>query len=313
MAQGTHDYAGDPRNADIRININGALFHRDEAKVSVFDSGFVLGDGVWEGLRVHDGGVPFLDQHLDRLYEGAKAIDMDIGVDRQELTRRLFDTLRANDMHDGVHIRLMVTRGIKATPYQDPRATISAATIVIIPEHKNPLPETVEKGVRLFTVHVRRGAPDVQDPKLNSHSKLNCITACIQAARAGYDEALMLDPHGFVATCNSTHFFIVRKGEVWTSTGKYCLGGITRGNVIRLCRENDIPVFEKDFSLTDVYGADEAFVTGTFAGLVPVCEVDGRTMGDGQRGPLVERLQALYRQLLADESRRSRREDYEHE
>lgn len=313
MAQGTHDYAGDPRNADIRININGDLYHRDEAKVSVFDSGFVLGDGVWEGLRVHDGGVPFLDQHLDRLYEGAKAIDMDIGIDRSELTQRIFDTLRANDMHDGVHIRLMVTRGIKATPYQDPRATISAATIVIIPEHKNPLPETVEKGVRLFTVHVRRGAPDVQDPKLNSHSKLNCITACIQAAKAGYDEALMLDPHGFVATCNSTHFFIVRKGEVWTSTGKYCLGGITRGNVIRLCRENEIPVFEKDFSLTDVYGADEAFVTGTFAGLVPVREVDGRVMGDGQRGPLVERLQALYRQLLADESRRSRREDHEHE
>lgn len=313
MAQGTHDYAGDPRNADIRININGDLYHRDEAKVSVFDSGFVLGDGVWEGLRVHDGGVPFLDQHLDRLYEGAKAIDMDIGIDRSELTQRIFDTLRANDMHDGVHIRLMVTRGIKATPYQDPRATISAATIVIIPEHKNPLPETVEKGVRLFTVHVRRGAPDVQDPKLNSHSKLNCITACIQAAKAGYDEALMLDPHGFVATCNSTHFFIVRKGEVWTSTGKYCLGGITRGNVIRLCRENEIPVFEKDFSLTDVYGADEAFVTGTFAGLVPVREVDGRVMGDGQRGPLVERLQALYRQLLADESRRSGREDHEHE
>lgn len=302
MAKGTHEYLEDSRNADIRININGELFHRDEAKVSVFDSGFILGDGVWEGLRVYDGGIPFLEQHLDRLYEGAKAIDMDVGIPRDELTTRLFDTLRANDMRDGVHIRLMVTRGIKATPYQDPRATISPATIVIIPEHKNPLPETVEKGVRLFTVHVRRGAPDVQDPKLNSHSKLNCITACIQATKAGYDEALMLDPHGFVATCNSTHFFIVRKGEVWTSTGKYCLGGITRANVIRVCRENNIPVFEKDFSLTDVYGAEEAFVTGTFAGLVPVREVDGRMMGDGTRGAMVARLQELYKRLAAAES-----------
>ena len=311
MAKGTHEYLEDPRNADIRININGELFHRDDAKISVFDSGFILGDGVWEGLRVHDGGIPFLEQHLDRLYEGAKAIDMDVGITRGELTQRLFDTLRANDMRDGVHIRLMVTRGIKATPYQDPRATISSATIVIIPEHKNPLPETVEKGVRLFTVHVRRGAPDVQDPKLNSHSKLNCITACIQATKAGYDEALMLDPHGFVATCNSTHFFIVRKGEVWTSTGKYCLGGITRANVIRLCRENNIPVFEKDFSLTDVYGAEEAFVTGTFAGLVPVREVDGRVMDDGhgddKRGPMVARLQALYKALAAAESRKGPR------
>lgn len=307
MAKGTHEYLDDPRNADIRININGELFHRDEAKISVFDSGFILGDGVWEGLRVHDGGIPFLEQHLDRLYEGAKAIDMDIGVARDQLTQRLFDTLRANDMRDGVHIRLMVTRGLKATPYQDPRATISSATIVIIPEHKNPLPETVEKGVRLFTVHVRRGAPDVQDPKLNSHSKLNCITACIQATKAGYDEALMLDPQGFVATCNSTHFFIVRKGEVWTSTGKYCLGGITRANVIRLCRDHNIPVFEKDFSLTDVYGAEEAFVTGTFAGLVPVREVDGRTMGDGARGPMVARLQDLYKKFAAAESRKGPR------
>ncbi len=204
-------------------------------------------------------------------------------------------------MHDGVHIRLMVTRGVKATPYQDPRITITPPTIVIIPEYKEALPETVHKGIRLFTVHVRRGYPDVQDPKLNSHSKLNCITACIQATKAGADEALMLDPHGFVATCNSTHFFIVRKGEVWTSTGDYCLGGITRGNVIRLCEQNDIPVRQKNFSLTDVYGADEAFVTGTFAGLAPVTEIDGRIIGDGQRGPMVERLQQLYLAMLEAE------------
>jgi branched-chain amino acid aminotransferase len=262
--------------------------------VSVFDSGFMLGDGVWEGLRVHKGRIAFLDAHLDRLFEGAKAIAMDIGLTRDALTRRLYATLDANGMVEGVHIRLMVTRGIRSTPYQDPRVVISPATIVIVPEHKEPLPATIERGIRLFTVHVRRGDPAVQDPKLNAHSKLNCITACIQAIQAGADEGLMLDPHGFVATCNSTHFFIVRKGEVWTSSGDYCLGGITRGNVIALCREAGIPVFERNFSLTDVYGAEEAFVTGTFAGVVPATEVDGRRLTDG-RGPMVARLQALYR------------------
>lgn len=300
--KGTHDYIDDPRNLDILININGELFPRQKAVVSVFDSGFILGDGVWEGLRVHKGKIAFLNEHLDRLYEGAKALDMDVGVSREQLTQRLYDTLNANSMQEGVHIRLMVTRGIKATPYQDPRVTISPATIVIIPEYKEALPETSERGIRLFTVHVRRGYPDVQDQKLNSHSKINCITACIQAAKAGADEALMLDPHGFVATCNSTHFFIVRKGEVWTSSGDFCLGGITRGNVIRLCRELDIPVYQKNFSLTDVYGADEAFVTGTFAGLCPVREVDGRTIGSGERGAMVQRLQLAYLEMIERES-----------
>ena len=300
-AKGTHEYQDDPRNADIIIDINGEHFPRQQATVSVFDSGFVLGDGVWEGLRVHAGRIAFLDQHLDRLYEGAKALDMEMEVSADELRQRLYRLLEQNNMHDGVHIRLMVSRGIKATPYQDPRITITPPTIVIIPEYKTALPETAHKGIRLFTVHVRRGYPDVQDPKLNSHSKLNCITACIQAAKAGADEALMLDPHGFVATCNSTHFFIVRKGEVWTSSGDYCLGGITRGNVIDLCAQNGIPVLQKNFSLLDVYGAEEAFVTGTFAGLAPVREVDGRIIGDGERGPMVERLQQLYLQLLKQE------------
>lgn len=302
MVKGTHDYQDDPRNADIKISINGELCARAAARVSVFDSGFVLGDGVWEGLRLHAGGLPFLDMHLDRLYEGAKAIDMDIGLSREQLTERLLQVLRANRMRDHVHIRLMVTRGIKATPHQDPRFVISGPTIVIVPEYKEPLPATVEQGIRLFTVHVRRGPPDVQDPKLNSHSKLNCILACIQASKAGYDEALMLDPHGFVSTCNSTHFFMVRKGEVWTSSGKYCLGGITRANVLRLCREHGIPACEKDFSLTDAYAAEEAFVTGTFAGVVPVTEIDGRVIGAGRRGPMVERLQHLYRELAQQES-----------
>ena len=298
MGQSIHESAADARNRDILIYVNGALKPRTEATVSVFDSGFVLGDGVWEGLRVHAARIAFLDQHLDRLYEGAKAIDMDIGLSRDELIRALYRTLAANKMSDHVHIRLMVTRGVKSTPYQDPRATIGPATIVIIPEYKEPRPEALTRGLRLFTVHVRRGFPDVQDPKLNSHSKLNCITACIQATKAGADEALMLDPHGFVATCNSTHFFIVRKGEVWTSTGMYCLGGITRANVLQMCREKGIPAFEKSFSLTDVYGADEAFVTGTFAGVAPAVEVDGRKISEG-RGPIVERLQILYRDLIA--------------
>jgi branched-chain amino acid aminotransferase len=294
MAQSLHDSAGDPRNAAILISVNGALKPRNEAVVSVFDSGFVLGDGVWEGLRVHKGRIAFLEAHLDRLYEGARAIAMDVGLSREALTRRLYETLDANSMADGVHVRLMVTRGVRSTPYQDPRTVISPATIVIVPEYKEPLPAIVTEGIRLFTVHVRRGDPAVQDPKLNSHSKLNCITACIQAIEAGADEALMLDPHGFVATCNSTHFFIVRRGEVWTSTGDYCLGGITRANVIAICREQGISVFEKNFSLTDVYGAEEAFVTGTFAGLVPVRMVDGRAVSDG-RGPMVARLQGLYK------------------
>lgn len=290
MAQ-MHDVS-DPRNASVLINVNGEMKPRAQAVVSVFDSGFMLGDGVWEGMRVHGGRFAFLDRHLDRLLEGAKAIAMDIGLSRAELTERLYATLDANKMDEGVHVRLMVTRGVRSTPYQDPRVVVGAATVVIIPEYKQPPEGIHERGLKLFTVHVRRGDPAVQDQKINSHSKLNCILASIQATQAGADEALMLDPHGFVATCNSTHFFIVRKGELWTSSGRYCLGGVTRGLVLEVAREAGIPAFEKDFSLTDVYGADEAFVTGTFAGIVPVREVDGR--GIECRGPMVERLQRLY-------------------
>ena len=294
MAYGVHEYADDPRNADILIAVNDTLKPRREATVSVFDSGFVLGDGVWEGLRLHKGGIPFLWAHLERLYEGAKTLDFSVGLTPDALVKRIFDCLAANGMTDGVHIRLMVTRGIKATPYQDPRATIGDATVVIIPEYKAPTAKP--DGISLFTSTIRRTAPDMQDQKLNSHSKLNCILASIQATQAGADEALMLDPHGFVATCNSTHFFIVRKGEVWTSSGKYCLGGITRALTLEVARDAHIPVIEKDISLTDVYGADEAFVTGTFAGIVPVREVDGRRFTC--RGPMVERLQQLYRKRL---------------
>jgi branched-chain amino acid aminotransferase len=301
MANSTHTYTQDSRNDDILININGELVHRSQAVVSVFDSGFILGDGIWEGLRVHRGRIPFLGRHLKRLWEGAKALDLDIGLTQGDMAQRLYDTLQANHMEDHVHIRLMVSRGIKSTPYQDPAVTISPPTIVIIPEYKSPDPTLNDRGVRLYTVYVRRGYADVQDPRINSHSKLNCIFGCIQAAKAGYDEALMLDPHGHVATCNSTHFFIVREGEVWTSSGDYCLDGITRRNVIDLCKVNGIPVFEKNFSVMQTYSADEAFVTGTFAGLTPVVDIDGRVIGSGQRGAMVDRLQELYGRLIDSE------------
>lgn len=295
---GVHDYPEDPRNADILISVNGELKHRDEAVVSVFDSGFLLGDGVWEGMRVKEGGIAFLGEHLERLYAGAKTIDMEMALTPEQLTGRLFDCLAANNMTDGVHIRLLVTRGRKKSPYQGPRFTVTPPTIVIIPEYKTPVPEIIARGQSLFTAHVRRTGPAEQDQKLNSHSKLNCILACIQAEKAGADEALMLDPLGFVATCNSTHFFIVRKGEVWTSPPEYCLGGITRANIIRVCREAGIPMFEKRFSLFDVYSADEAFLSGTFAGVSPVREVDGRTI-TSLNGPLSQQIAGLYQDLVS--------------
>ena len=311
-SQSIHDISSDPRNADILISINGELFPREQAKVSVFDSGYILGDGVWEGLRLVNNGIPFLQAHIERIYEGAKSIFMDIGIRPQELVKQIFDCLDANKMTDGAHIRLMITRGVKSTPYQDPRVTISPPTIVIIPEYKHPHPDAMSRGLSLHTVNVRRGSPDVQDQKLNSHSKLNCITACIQAANAGADEALMLDPLGFVATCNSTHFFIVRRGEVWTSTGQYCIPGITRATIIRLCRNLNIPIFEKSFSLYDVYGADEAFVTGTFAGATPVRIIDGRPMRNPMSidewsgaGPITKKLSEAYKKLARDEATRS--------
>jgi branched-chain amino acid aminotransferase len=296
--KGTHEYAVDARNERILIDINGELFPRPEAKISVFDSGFILGDGVWEGLRVERGTILFLEAHLNRLFEGMVTLDMHPDFSPADLSRRLYTTLEANGMTDGVHIRLMVSRGIKATPYQDPRVTITPPTVVIIPEYKQVLPEAADRGVRLYTVYTRRGYPDVQDPILNTHSKLNCIVACIQATKAQADEALMLDPHGFVSTCNSTHFFIVRHGELWTSSGDYCLDGITRRNVIEGARSLGMTVHERNFSLHHVYNASEAFVTGTFAGLVPVVEVDGRSIGNPAERPALARLRAAYRATI---------------
>jgi len=294
----THQAEEDARNDSILIYVDGKIVPKAQAVVSVYDSGFMLGDGVWEGLRLHEGTLVFLEHHLDRLWEGAKALDFDPGISREEMTDRLYKTVSANKMHTDVHLRLMMSRGVKSTPYQDPRVTISEPTIVIIAEHKTPKPATLSKGIKLFTVHVRRGNPDIQDPLINSHSKLNCIIACIQATKAGADEALMLDPQGFVATCNSTHFFIVKNGEVRTSTGNYCLHGITRGNVLHLCKDHGIPARETAFSLTETYSADEAFVTGTFAGIAPVTAIDGRRIGNGKRGPMTRKLQQHYLALL---------------
>lgn len=298
MARGTHDSLPDERNRAVLIYVNGELLPRDAAKISVFDSGFLVGDGVWEGLRLHHDAFVFLDEHLDRLYQGAKTIGLEIGLTRAELTAALWETVRANEMHDGVHVRLMVTRGVKKTPSQDPRLTVGPPTVVIIAEHKLASPAAWENGIRLFTSTIRRPPPDTLDPKLNCHSKLHEVMALNQAIAAGADEALMLDVHGAVSTCNATNFFIVVKGQVWTSTGQHCLNGITRRKIIALCRENGVPVFERDFSLTDVYGADEAFVTGTFGGLTPVMSVDGRPVGESIPGATTRRLRELYVALV---------------
>jgi branched-chain amino acid aminotransferase len=293
---GTQHSADDPRNESVLVWVNGELVPRERAAVSVFDSGFVLGDGVWEGLRVSAGHPAFLDAHLDRLEEGARALLIDLPA-REALISAVYETLGANEMSDGVHVRLMVTRGVKSTPYQDPRVTIGPPTVVVVAEHKVAAPSD---GITLFTTHVRRAHPDTLDPRLNAHSKLNDVAACIQAYTAGADEALMLDPDGFVATCNSTHFFIVtRSGEVWTSDGRYCLHGITRDNVLQVARSAGLPALEKTFSLTDVYSAAEAFVTGTFGGITPVRVVDGRTIGSGTPGPVTRRLQGLYAEHVA--------------
>jgi len=301
MPHGTHDAVPDDRNKDVLIYVNGELYPREEAKISVFDGGYLVGDGVWEGVRLHGGVLVFWEEHLDRLYRGAKAIALEIGMTRDELTGAMREVVAANEMHDGVHMRLMVTRGIKKTPSQDPRLTIGPPTVVIIAEHKQANPEANRRGVTLFTSTIRRGSPDYLDPRLNCHSKQHEVIALAQALQAGADEALMLDIHGFVSTCNATNFFMVKNGEVWTSTGQYCMNGITRGKVIEVCEANGIPVRQKNFSLVDVYDADEAFVTGTFAGLVPVRAVDGRTIGDGASNPVMARLIDLYRRLIEAE------------
>ena len=295
MPGGTHEYIQDPRNEDILIYINGEILARPEARISVFDSGFLLGDGVWEGIRLHNDQLVFCDEHIDRLYTGAAAIGMDIGMPKNDLVSKIHETLVANDMHSDIHLRLIVSRGLKSTPYQHPRVNVGGPTIVIIPEYKVVTEDSKANGLKLVSVPTSRASESTQDPKINSLSKFNCIQACIEADNLGGDEGLMLDMHGYVSTCNSTNFFIVRNSEIWTSTGEYCLNGVTRGAIIDLCGANNITVLEKNFLTTDVYTADEAFVTGTFAGVLPVTSVDEYVLNGGQRGSLTKRLQELYR------------------
>ncbi len=291
----THQAEEDARNDQILIWVDGALKPKAQATVSVYDSGFMLGDGVWEGIRLYNGRWTFLDEHIDRLFEAAKAIDLDLGRDRAAVISAVFETQKANGMTTDAHARLMVTRGVKTRPFQHPRLSQQGPTMVIIMEHSRP---SIPRPISLATVPHLRGLPMTQDPKLNSHSKLNCILACIAAQKAGADEALMLDVHGFVNTTNACNFFIVRKGEVWTSTGDYCMNDITRQKVLDLCRANGIPARERNFSLVDTYAADEAFLTGTFGAQTPVGQIDGRVIGSGRMGPVTERLRGLYKALV---------------
>ena len=295
MPGGTHEYIQDPRNENVLIYINGKILPRPEARVSVFDSGFLLGDGVWEGIRLHNDQLVFLEEHIERLYAGAAAIGMDIGMHKNDLIEKIHETLAANDMHSDIHLRLIVSRGLKTTPYQHPRVNVGGPTVVIIPEYKIVTEDSKSNGLTLVSVTTSRSSEATQDPKINSLSKFNSIQACIEADRMGGDEGLMLDIHGYVSTCNSTNFFIVRASEVWTSTGEYCLNGVTRGAIIDLCRANNITVLEKNFLTEDVHTSDEAFVTGTFAGVLPVTAIDEHVLSSGQRGLLTKRLQELYR------------------
>ena len=295
----THDAEDDARNEHIKIYVNGDIVPRNEAKVSVYDSGFMLGDGMWEGMRLYNGKWAFFDEHMDRLFGSCKAVSLDIGMDRQGIADALQQTAEANNMTNDAHCRLMVTRGMKAKPFQHPSLSRTGPTIVIIIEHSKPANDVQTKGIRLATVPQVRGLPMSQDAKFNSHSKLNCVIACLQAEQSGADEGLMLDPHGFVNTTNACNFFIVKKGEVWTSTGDYCMNGVTRQKVIDLCRANDIPVFEKNYSLYEAYSADEAFLTGTFGAQVPVAEIDGKKIGDDDR-PVMNRIRMLYKDLIAE-------------
>ena len=294
--KGTHVSLPDPRNESVLVYVDEDWVPRDEARVSVFDSAFLVGDGVWEGLRLHEGGFPHLDLHLDRLYATAAAVGLDIGKRREELIEILEETVRRNDMHTDVHVRLMVSRGTKKTPSQDPRLVVGGPTLVVIAEHKVADPEVAEAGIDLVTAAVRRPPPETLDQRWNCHSKLHEVVALLQAIDAGGDEALMLDTHGFVATCNATNFFVVVDGEVWTSTGEHCLNGITRRLVLELAADAGIEAHERDFTLDDVYGAEEAFVTGTFGALTPVASVDGHPIGDGTAGPVTRLLTDRYRE-----------------
>ena len=309
MVHGTHNALPDRRNQEVLIYVNGELQRRENAKISVFDSGYLVGDGVWEAMRLHDGVLVFADMHFDRLWRAAAAVKMELTFTRDELVNKVWEVIHANEMNDNVHVRIMVTRGIKKTPSQDPRLTISGPNLVIIAEHKAASKDSQEKGISLFTSTIRRGSPDYLDPRLNCHSKLHEVQALIQAIEAGADEALMLDINGFVSTCNATNFFMVKNGELWTSTGEYCMNGITRANIIKCGINNGLIVKQKNFSLYDTYDADEAFVTGTFGGVTPVTKIDGRIIGAGNFGKISRQLSAWYLELIHEEVLKAKKEN----
>lgn len=308
MIHGTHNSIEDNRNNNIKILINDEFFNREDAKISVFDSGYLVGDGVWEAMRLHDGVLVFKNQHFNRLWSAAKTIGIVLPFTKEDLEAKINSVIQLNNMETNVHVRVMVTRGIKKTPSQDHRLTISGPNVVIIAEHKKASQESKNKGITLFTSTVRRGSPDYLDPKLNCHSKLHEVQALIQAVEAGADEALMLDVNGFVSTCNATNFFIVKEGELWTSTGEYCMNGITRQNIIDVAKNNGLICFEKNFSLFDVYGADEAFVTGTFGGITPVTKIDGKIIGNGNFGSVSKLLSEYYLNLIKSEVKKANNE-----
>ena len=300
MNNGTHSYSEDIRNKNIVIFINGKFFNRNEAFISVFDSGFLLGDGVWEGIRLFQNKLLFLEEHIDRLYSGANKLSININLNKFELINLIKKTLNKNNMKTGVHIRIIISRGLKKTPYQHPNVNIGECSIVIIPEYKEANKQINEKGIHIKSVKIRRGTPNDVDPTINSLSKQNCIAACIEAHNAGADEGLMLDINGNVSTCNSTNFFIINNTGIWTSTGKYCLPGITRKTIIKLCKKNNLTIYKKNFFLIDTYSANEAFVTGTFAGIIPVRTIDNHQIGSGKIGPITKKLQELYYQEICN-------------
>jgi len=293
----SHDFVDDKRNKNIKIYINGKFYKRKDAKISVFDSSTMLGDGIWDSLRYHNNNFIFLKEHLDRLYKDAKLIDLKIHLNRKKISEALIKTIKINKMKTNVHLRIIVSRGIKSTPYQSPKVTISKPTIIIIPEYKKPDIKAYKKGLKLVTVKTIRGPINVQNPQINSLSKLNCILACIEANKKNADEALMFDINGNVATNNSTHFFFVKNNTVFTSTGKYCVTGITRQKIIDLCKKNKIKVKEKNFKLNEVLSADEAFCTGSFAGIVPVNQINKKKYSL-KKNPITKELTNFYNNLF---------------
>ena len=299
--KGTHSYIDDSKNAQIKVYINGEYYIRDDAKISVFDSGFLLGDGVWEGIRLYNKKLVFIDEHINRLFEGAEKLSINIGLQKSALIDLIYAVIEKNEMFSDVHIRLIVSRGMKLTPYQHPNVNVGPSSIVVIPEYKKADQNTINRGVSIHTVKTLRSTPDILDPKINSLSKLNCILACIEADNLEVDEGLMLDINGYVSTCNSTNFFIIKDNKVFTSRGEYCLNGVTRGKVIEICKKEKFSINQVDFTIDDVHNADEAFVTGTFAGIIPVISIDNHQLSAGKRGDVTQKLQLMYQDLITTE------------